>query len=986
LYLALERMASQLENPCHLKETQAMPLNSKHRLLKTVSLVALLTLVACRAPESDVTLDPALSLPSIEDVDFAQEASDLAVDADVIYGKLPNGLRYAVRANATPTETASLLMRFDTGSLNETDETRGIAHFLEHMAFNGSENVPEGEMLKRLERFGLSFGADTNASTGFEETIYQMELPDVSEEILDETLYIMRETADRLSLDPEAIEKERGVIQAERRARNTPGLKALVDRIEFYAGDTLLPDRLPIGTAETIDSVTPEQFRAYYDGYYRPENTFVTLVGDFDPSFAAQKIEEYFGDWEATEGVAALESVEIDAEEITVPRASVYTDPDVRTSLSLAVMRDLEERPDTVANRKRALIDYFGNAMLNRRLGKMARTETSAFTGASASTSNFFDATEISSLNMGGQPENWEAMLAQGEQALRQALEYGFSQAELDEQVANYENSLKVAVQTANTRRTPNLARGILNSFGGEQVVTTPQSSLDRFLAAKPDMTLEAVEAAFREQWAGIDTAPQLYLQTPDVIEGGEAKLLAALEASRAVAVEPRAEEAKLEFAYTDFGTPGQVVKTERLEDLDATLVTFDNGVRLNLKKTPYEENVVRLSARVGAGSLAAPVATSGGFEFWAPYILEFSGLAEHKVDDIATITAGRTVGVNRGFGSTAMIVSGSTVPEDLELQLQLMTAAATDPTYRPEAKSQYEKLVRSWYPTIDSTPGGVAARDIPRILRSGDKRWGYPTEPEMLDVDEELMLDWMAKNVSNGAIELTAVGDFDADALIALVGKTFGALPDRKVAPYEPAASVTKLDFPDGTKRPIVLNHAGDPETASLRLYYPAPDASDLRTDRAMTLLRDMLQLRMTEVMREEEGATYSPGVGQYNSRLYPGYGYVSAVMEVKPEDIDVTAEKIRAVASEFAAGKMDADMFERARKPLLENLETSLENNGTWMNVLSRAQTDPVIVERFRTRDEMYQNLTLEEVKALAETLFQSDTAVEIHILPET
>jgi len=184
----------------------------------------------------------------------------LPVDSEITYGELPNGLRYAVRENDTPTKTATLLMRIDTGSINETNETRGLAHFLEHMAFNGSENIPEGEMTKRLERFGLAFGADTNASTSFYETTYQLELPDVTEEMLDVTLGIMRETAERLSLDPEAIENERGVIQAERRTRSNPSFKAFLDQLDFYTGHTILPDRLPIGTEATIDTVTPEQF------------------------------------------------------------------------------------------------------------------------------------------------------------------------------------------------------------------------------------------------------------------------------------------------------------------------------------------------------------------------------------------------------------------------------------------------------------------------------------------------------------------------------------------------------------------------------------------------------------------------------------------------------------------------------------------------------------------------------------------------------
>jgi len=202
-------------------------------------------------------------------------------------------------ANETPSNTATLLMRFDTGSINEADGQQGLAHFLEHMAFNGSTNIPEGEMIKRLEKFGLAFGADTNASTGFDETIYQLELPEVNDDILNETLMIMRETASNLTLDPEAIDRERGVILAEKRARISPAYNASIASLKFYLDGSPFPGRLPIGTEETIGSVTPENFRQFYNGFYRPEDTFIVLVGDFETDYAAGKIEEFFADWQA---------------------------------------------------------------------------------------------------------------------------------------------------------------------------------------------------------------------------------------------------------------------------------------------------------------------------------------------------------------------------------------------------------------------------------------------------------------------------------------------------------------------------------------------------------------------------------------------------------------------------------------------------------------------------------------------------------------
>ena len=184
------------------------------------------------------------------------------------------------------------------GSLDETPETRGIAHFLEHMAFNGSENVPEGELLPRLERFGLSFGADTNAHTGFDETVYKLNLPNVDEAVIDEAFMLFRETADKLTLDQGAIDRERGIILSEKRTRNTTPFKLLLAQMEFFASGSGLLEQLPIGTEETINSINAEQMRAFYEAHYHPEKAFLVFVGDVDPGAVIDRIEATIGDWQ----------------------------------------------------------------------------------------------------------------------------------------------------------------------------------------------------------------------------------------------------------------------------------------------------------------------------------------------------------------------------------------------------------------------------------------------------------------------------------------------------------------------------------------------------------------------------------------------------------------------------------------------------------------------------------------------------------------
>ena len=915
------------------------------------------------------------------EVFFPHQNSDLAAEAAIEYGRLSNGLRYAVMANETPSNTATLLMRFDTGSINEMDGQEGLAHFLEHMAFNGSKNIPEGEMIKRLEKFGLAFGADTNASTNFDETIYQLELPEVNDDILDETLMIMRETASNLLLNSDAIERERGVILAEKRARISPAYNASIASLKFYLDGSVFPNRIPIGTDASIASVTPENFREFYQGYYRPEETFLVLVGDFETDYAAEKIEGFFGDWVAVG--EAKKDTEISPLGPRGIEAEYYVDPEIQTSISLTVMDKPDLRKDTSENRRAAFIESLGNRILSRRLAKIARSGDAAFISASASSSSIYDVRGLSTLSMSAQPEDWAAALAQGEQALRQAYDFGFTQDELDEQIANTRKGLQVAVQTSPTRRTSSLARQIMGSFSADQVMTDPSANLERFEAYADNISSEQVHEAFKAKWANLAT-PQLYLSTNKIIENAEEVMLQALTDSRAVDVQPLPSQVKADFAYTDFGTPGKIVSRTTIEDIDFEQIVFENNVRLNIKKTPYQKDVISIDVALGKGDLFFP-SDLPGFKWFAPNMLSLAGLEAHSADDIQSIMAGKTVGTSINFGPRRMYISGATVPNNLGDQLNLMAAYATSPGYRSEAKTRYDKYIQSFYPTLDSTPSGVAGRDVERLIRSGDTRFGIPAEDDLINIEMSSLQTWLEPNLADGAIEIGVVGDVDIEGIIKEVARTFGALP--KVNAMVPAVDDkdVALKFPQGSQRPVKLSHAGEAGTALLRTYWPAPDGRDVTLSRHVSMLTELFKLRLTEVMREEEGASYSPSAFSYTPRIYPNYGYIGASLELDPKDIDRISGKVDEIAAEFRAGEFDADLFERAIKPARERIETSLESNGYWMNIISEAQTDPERLDRHRSRSEAYQNMTVGELKSLAKTLFDPKDAYRVQVLPE-
>jgi len=911
---------------------------------------------------------------------FPHESTDLKPDPGIENGRLDNGLRYAVMQNATPSNTASLLMKIDTGSINEADDEKGIAHFLEHMAFNGSKNIPEGEMIPRLEKFGLAFGPDTNASTGFFDTTYQLELPEVNEDIINEAMFIMRETASNLLLESTAIEDERGIILAEKRARSSPAFNASIAQLNYFMDGTLIPERLPIGTEETIKSVTPEQFRAFYEGYYRPENTFIVLVGDMEPAYAANKISEYFNDWA---GVGeAKSSHEISVLNSRPAEGVYYTDPEIQTGLSINVIQKPDVRSDKKDNRKQFYIEALGNRILSRRLAKIAQTPDAPFISAGASSSTSYDAVRISSVTLSSQPENWASSLAVAEQELRKAYLFGFSQSELDEQIANSGQSLKVAVENAETRRTSSLARGIMGNFSSDIVMTSPQFNRDFFESYADQITPDQVHTAFKTYWDGYKE-PQIYISTSENIDSADTAILEVYRSSQAVEVKPNAEEVKADFAYRNFGEPGEIKARKTVEDVDFVQVEFDNGVRLNLKKTPYQKGLLSIDLAYGKGELFL-TGDGQSIRWLLSNALSLGGLKAHSSDQLRTIMAGKSVGVGHNMGSRQMFMNGRTTMEDLPEQLNLMMAYYLEPGFREESKARYDKWVSSFYPTLDSTPGGVASRDIERLIRSNNPRFGIPSEEVLRGGSLETSSAWLSQTKKGESIEIGVVGDIEIEKVISEISRTFGTLP--AVKPKAPVASKEKttIKLAPGGGRPTILTHAGEDNTALLRIYWPAPDGRDDMVVRRMNLLNSMFKLKLTEVLREELGTSYSPTSFYVSPRVYPDFGFLAASMEVNPEDIDKAEARIHALAEEFKAGEMDEDLFKRAITPIRENIEESLESNAYWMNIIARSQTDPEIVERHRRRHKAYEDMTLEQVKALGETMFNRDDAVIYHVVP--
>jgi zinc protease len=908
---------------------------------------------------------------------WAFEESDLPVDPGFVFGQLPNGMRYIIRHNETPKGQGQVRMLIDAGSLSESDSELGYAHFIEHMAFNGSTNVPEGEMVKLLEREGLAFGADTNASTNFDVTLYMLDLPRNDPELLGTALMLMRETGSELTFSQEAVDRERGVVLSEKRTRDTFQLRNVVDSVEFTYPGSQLAARFPIGTIETLDAADSATLKALWDKLYTPKNATLVVVGDFDVEQVRQMIEQRFGDWQAEPLHVQPSAGPIDP--ALAGLEDIYVHPALPETVTVSRNGAWLDEPDTVAQRRQDVLRQVGYAIVNRRLQSVSRRQDAPFRLAQLGTGDVYKAARTTSLTVVTGNGEWKAGLSAAVSEYRHALEMGFTEAEVAEQVANLRSTIEDAAAGAATRSNGALVQAALSLVQDDRVPTTPQSGLERFEAMAPSITPETVLAALKQELVPLDQ-PLIRFTGPAAPEGGEAALLAAWnEAMSAQLADDKATGAS-EFGYTDFGPAGTVASDTVEPVLGIRTVRFANGVMLNLKQTDLQKDRVLVQLNLDGGSMLAtrdnPLAMTlvGG--------LPVGGLGKHSQDELQSLLAGRTVALNFGADEETFEAGGTTTPRDLELQLELLAALITDPGYRTEGEVQFRRNITNFFDRLTATPAAALGNAREGILSDNDPRFTLQPEENYLAANFAKLKADISDRLAHGAIELALVGDIDPDAAIAMVGRTLGALPAREAA-FQPYPDNRDRSF-TADRHPRVLYHDGDASQASINMTWPTRDDSDPVESAQLELLQRVVMVELTDRLREELGKTYGPGANATQSRTYPGYGTFAIGAEIDTADVDAAREAMLATIAELAAAPVDADVLKRARQPLLENIENALKTNGGWMSLADRAQSEADRITRYSRSKEVVSAITAEQLQALAKRYLDPAQRVEIVVLP--
>ena len=909
---------------------------------------------------------------------WPQATSDVAADPTFRFGVLPNGMRYAIRKQAVPPGQAALRLHISAGSLNEADGQQGIAHFVEHMAFNGSTRVPEGEMVKILERLGLAFGADTNASTGFDETIYRLDLPRTDRETLETSLMLLREVAGELTFSPSAIDRERGVILSEERSRDGPAMRAARAASALQFKGQLPPERFPIGEVEVLKSVDAARLRAFYQAWYRPERAVLVAVGDFDPQQVEARIRETFSDWKAVgpAGVAPPAGKMASRS----PEAKIFVDPGLPNGLVVTWLSEPELAADTLAHRRTQLERAMVLAILNRRLSDLARGGQPPFLSAGATVGEFYRIQKAAGVfALSG--DDWKKALNAILEEQRRLETFGVREDEVQRVITDTRTAMTAARTGSGTRTPAGLAGSVVGSITARSVVTSPEQDLDWFEREARTLNAAGLNPTAATLFKG--SGPIIFMTSPKAIEGGDAAVTAAArEALKAkvVASESRALEA---WPYMSFGTPSGVAERRDVSDLDAVFLRFNNGVRLTVKPTKFKTDQIMVRVNFGDGRLGLDPARPN--PLWANGATIDGGLGKLSIKDMERTLSGHIYSANLGVTDDAYVLSGGTRGEDLELQLQVLAAFLTDPGWRPEAFGRYSALSATIHDQLASTSSGVLGRDLGALLRSGDRRWVFPTQEELAATRLDDLKVAISPSLASGPIEVVIVGDITVEKAVAAVDRTFGALPARP-EPTPPPPETVKVQLPQGGGPAVVRTHKGRADQAVLFTAWPTTDfPSDPKGARANRLLAEILNLRLTDELREKQGATYSPSADSSQSWLLPGYGYISTVVEIPPEKIEAVTLDIQRIAAGLASAPPTTDEMTRARKPILEGIQQSRETNGYWLGTLSGMQSDPRQVDAYRSVLPTLESLSPADIQTAARKWLRPDQIWRLEVRPE-
>ena len=885
--------------------------------------------------------------------------SPIPQDPNVRIGKLPNGLTYYIRCNEMPEKKVELRLVVNAGSILEREDQLGLAHFVEHMAFNGTQNFPHNELVSYLQSIGVGFGADLNANTSFDQTIYILPIPTERKELIDKGLLVLHDWASGITFDQTEIDKERGVILEERRL----GLGAPQRmRDKFYPvlfKGSQYALRMPIGTKENLETFKRQSIVDFYETWYRPDLMAIVAVGDLNPDEMEAKIKAQFSGIKAKRG-------EVKRPDFLVPDTKgtsvvVATDKEsMGTDVQLFYKKPALE-VETQADLRRRLIKQFYTGMLNARLDEIRQMPGAPFFNARTGYGAIFRNKAVFSLGGSTSPQNItktiEAMLNEN----RRVQQFGFTEAELDRYKQQYLTIIENRYRERNKTASAVYTGAYVQNFLQREPVTTAEFNYQFGKQVAPTITLADLDVAAKDTTTD-ENSTIIVTGTESAAAKfpSEAEILAAVKESATAKLEPYKETLINEPLVKDLPGNAKIVDEKRDEKFGITYWTLSNGVRVALKATDFRaDGVSMFGFSPGGMSLVDQSKAESGIYFKA--LLSLTGVKNLSPVQLDKMLAGKQLTVAIGVDELYENVSAASAStKDFETMMQLVYLKLTDANLDPAVFKSLMEKQKQRLPEILANPNFYFYQQISKTMANNSQRYFDLFDTTNLDRIklEDIRAIYKERFGNASGFTFVFVGNFEPEKIKPLVVKYLGNLP---TANRKETWKDWNIKPPAGPLEKVFRRGVDDKST--VKIDYVGDTPYDPDENLRLSFLASVLQIKLTEDLREAKSEVYGIGIQSETSKFPTGRYDFSIQFGCAPKNVDDLVKEVTANIAEIQNGDIDEKDISKVKEKWLLGLDSSYKDNSFWMNA---------IIDNLKQGDKIE---TLEEAKALVSAISKTD-----------
>ena len=870
-------------------------------------------------------------------VTMAQQNPPLPVDPNVRTGKLENGLTYYIRHNGLPENRADFYIAQKVGSMQEEDNQAGLAHFLEHMAFNGTKNFPGKNMLNYLQDNGIKFGTNINAYTSFDETVYFMtNIPTTNTNLMDSALLVLHDWSNAIALEDEELENERGVIREEWRTRGGAQQRIWDQLLPKMYPDSKYAKRMPIGSIDVINNFKPEEIRAYYHKWYRPDLQGIIVVGDVNVDEMEQNIKDLFSPipLEAERAERTYFPVPDNKE----PLVALATDVEARNT-SIMMFYKHDPLPDEMKKTQAGyLTQYILNvaaSMMNQRFDEIIQKPDAPFTSAYAYDGDYFVAKTKDAWTVvaGSAEDKIKEALAAMTRETERAKKYGFSASEYEIARTNILKSYEDAYNNRDKQRNSTYSQEYVSAFVDNEPFPGIEFEYQFLQAVTPNIPVEAINQTIKQLIGNENivisvTGPQ----KEGLVYPTEEELLAVLASVQAETIEPYAEQVINEPLVATPPTPGKIIKEEKDQVLNATVWTLQNGMKVILKNTDFKDDEIIMTGTSAGGYSQFAVQDPINSKLMSA-VMGVGGVGNFSATDLPKVLAGKTASARPGISLTTQNFNGSSSIKDFETMLQLVYLYFTAPRKDADAFQSYLQRMETQLKNQEAEPMVAFSDSITAALYGNNPLTARIKLADLKQLDYDRIMEMYKQQFSNpGSFVFTFVGNIDEEKVRPVVEQYLASLPGKAV---KGEFVRVPMNFLAGELNNIFQREMQNPK-ASVFNTYSGTIERNMKNLILMSMFDQILDIVYTEKIREEEGGTYGVSSAGGISRYPEGQSVLQIMFDTDPEKMAHLNEIIHNVLKEIAAnGPREAD-FSKVKEYMNKSYNENLKENSYWMNVL--------------------------------------------------